>query len=175
MATQVKAWYLMTTSHYLEQCWLNTNEVLGHLPECNFTENASDIYHRYKIENLQFKGTVPSAREVWLICLMGLSTAPHQHVIKFCNLQIYTFIDMKYEGTFFSISHTSLIRTITDTNGAISSKAHLDSAGRGPLCHYSISARDVPSLPAATASRHKSVALHMLYYDFDTWTEFANL
>ena len=117
-------------------------------------------------ENWQFKGAVSFAKDRKLSFLMGLSTPPHQHVM-FCNLQIYPFMGIKYGRRFFSISHTSLIWTIPDTNGSISSKAHLDSAGRGSLCHYFISARDVPSLPDATASRHKNVALHMLYYDFD--------
>ena len=54
----------------------------------------------------------------------------------------------------FLFSHISLLGMGPDANSVISSKAHLDSSGRGPLSHYFISAWYVLILSYAATSHH---------------------
>ena len=47
--------FLLTPSHYLNQCSLINSAILWHSPDGNFTENAWEIYAWYEFENDQFK------------------------------------------------------------------------------------------------------------------------
>ena len=51
----------MAPSHYLNQCWLISNEVLWHSPD-NFAGNAQDTSRWYESENYNFKITTASSR-----------------------------------------------------------------------------------------------------------------
>ena len=63
---QVLAWCLMAQSHFLNQSWLTTNEILWYSPEGNFTGNAKDISPWYEFEKYWFKITVSSPRRQWV-------------------------------------------------------------------------------------------------------------
>ena len=54
------ACYLMAPSHYLNQWWLITSEILLHSHEDNYTENAQNIYPWYQN---YFKITATSLRD----------------------------------------------------------------------------------------------------------------
>ena len=59
---------LTAPSHYLNQCWLITGEVLWHSLNGNFIGNAQNIYHLNKFENYQSRDTArpPGANELKL-------------------------------------------------------------------------------------------------------------
>ena len=48
------AHYLMTSSHYLNQCWLRLCKVLHHLPESNVTASTWATFLYNEFENLNF-------------------------------------------------------------------------------------------------------------------------
>ena len=61
---QVMAWCLTAPSHYLNQCWLITSEVLLHSPEGSFTGNTEDISPWYGLENAQYE--IQALRSQWV-------------------------------------------------------------------------------------------------------------
>ena len=65
---QLMAWCLTTPSHYLNQCWLITSEVLRHSHEIDITGNAQDSHLCYEFENYYFffKITASSPRGQWV-------------------------------------------------------------------------------------------------------------
>ena len=83
---QVMACCLMAPSHYLNQCWLMTKEVLWHSLDSNFTENTSDIYHWNEFEIYQFETVVKSHRGQWVkISRSGQKAAIFQMTVSETN------------------------------------------------------------------------------------------
>ena len=62
-SAQVMTCWLIAPSHYMNQCWLLTSDVLWHSPESNFIVNAqaSVLYNGF--ENYTFQITVTYARD----------------------------------------------------------------------------------------------------------------
>ena len=60
------AWCLTAPSHYLNQCWLITSEVLWHSPESNYTVSAQAPILYNKFENYTFKISATSPKGQWV-------------------------------------------------------------------------------------------------------------
>ena len=52
------AWCLQAPSHYLNQCYLDTNEACWHLAVGNFTETVLEIAYYKVSKNYKFENTV---------------------------------------------------------------------------------------------------------------------
>ena len=64
---QVMAWCPTAPSHYLNQCWQMTSEVLWHSPDNNFIENTyNNIYRWNEFEIYQFETVVKFPRDQWV-------------------------------------------------------------------------------------------------------------
>ena len=56
------AWCLTAPSHYLNQCWLTTQDVLLHLTESNFTRITHELNQLYVFRDYIFEITTTSLR-----------------------------------------------------------------------------------------------------------------
>ena len=80
---QVMAYCLIAPSHYLNQCWFITSDVLWHSTQGNFTGNAQDICPWCKFENYKLRLNLHILGYNELngpLCFCGLAKYTHEHI-----------------------------------------------------------------------------------------------